>query len=280
MYYLILLLISVMPIIIIERYIYKKDKNKEPIKLLIKLSLGGILSLIITLIISIILGIIFPVLNASTIKQNLVEVFIYAFIGVALVEEFSKWIVTYIITYNNKEFDELYDMIIYCVFVSLGFACIENIMYVFSSGISVGIRRALFSVPGHACNGVFMGYYLGLSKIDKHNKKEDLAKKNLLLSILVPTALHGTFDFCLMSRQIILLLTFYIFVFILYKKSIKKVNEISKSENKIESNNVTIENNNIQNDNNEQYINCPNCGKLISGNFCPNCGTKNPLAKN
>ena len=268
MYYLILLLISVMPIIIIERYIYKK------------LSLGGILSLIITLIISIILGIIFPVLNASTIKQNLVEVFIYAFIGVALVEEFSKWIVTYIITYNNKEFDELYDMIIYCVFVSLGFACIENIMYVFSSGISVGIRRALFSVPGHACNGVFMGYYLGLSKIDKHNKKEDLAKKNLLLSILVPTALHGTFDFCLMSRQIILLLTFYIFVFILYKKSIKKVNEISKSENKIESNNVTIENNNIQNDNNEQYINCPNCGKLISGNFCPNCGTKNPLAKN
>ena len=43
-------------------------------------------------------------------------------------------------------------------------------MYLFSNVedfLSVGLTRALFAVPGHFCDGVLMGIYLGLSKLEE-----------------------------------------------------------------------------------------------------------------
>ena len=57
--------------------------------------------------------------------------FIYVFLFVALIEEGSKFLMTYILGYNNKEFDEVYDMIVDASFVSLGFAFYENLIYIF-----------------------------------------------------------------------------------------------------------------------------------------------------
>ena len=157
---LILFIISALPAVLLGLYIYKKDKDKEPMTLLIKLFLGGIGSAFLTLLITSIMELIFPIFSADYSKLNLFELFIYAFIGVALVEEFSKWLFTYRISFNNKYFEEKYDMIVYSVFVALGFAFFENLIYVFQGGIITGIIRAISAVPGHAFDGVFMGYYL------------------------------------------------------------------------------------------------------------------------
>ena len=259
MYQLILLIISVLPIIIIGKYIYNKDKEKEPTNLLAKLFIYGLLATILVIIISIILEFIFPFLSNNTEKLNTIELMIKVFIEIALIEEFSKWIVIYKIAYNHEEFNEFYDMIVYAAFVSLGFACIENILYVLSSGIGTGILRAVLSVPGHACYGVFMGYYLGLAKISKSNQREDLTKKNLLLSITIPTILHGIYDYCLISKKIILLLLLLIFVITIYIKTFKKIKKISQITEKIKYK--------------DNY--CPVCGRKINSNYCPNCGRKN-----
>mgnify|MGYP002514454572 CR=1 FL=1 len=73
-------------------------------------------------------------------------------------------------------------MIVYSVFVSLGFACFENILYVFANqSIAVGISRGILSVPGHACDAVFMGYYLSMAKFYNtlgYHKMENINKKN------------------------------------------------------------------------------------------------------
>lgn len=259
MYQLILLIISVLPIIIIGKYIYNKDKEKEPTNLLAKLFIYGLLATILVIIISIILEYIFSFLSNNTEQLNTIELMIKVFIEIALIEEFSKWIVIYKIAYNHEEFNEFYDMIVYAAFVSLGFACIENILYVLSSGIGTGILRALLSVPGHACYGVFMGYYLGLAKISKNNQRKDLTKKNLLLSITIPTMLHGIYDYCLISKKIVLLLLLLIFIIILYIKTFKKIKKISKITEKIKYK--------------DNY--CPVCGRKINSNYCPNCGRKN-----
>ena len=55
-------------------------------------------------------------------------------------------------------------MIKYCIFVSLGFAALENILYVVNFGTGVSIGRAIFAIPGHTTFGVFMGYYLSRAK--------------------------------------------------------------------------------------------------------------------
>ncbi len=259
---LVLFIVSILPICLIGFYIYKKDKDKEPSKLLIKLFLGGIASTIITLIITFILETIFPFFSLDYENLNLIQLLISVFIGVALVEEFSKWLMVYIIAYKNKAFDELYDMVLYATFVALGFACFENLLYVFENGFATGVLRAVLAVPGHAFDGVLMGYYLGLSKINEINNRKDLKRKNLVLSILVPTITHGIYDYCLFSNNLIFLLLFFVFLIGMYIYIIKKVKKISALNGKISSINKS-----------NKY--CSNCGHIIDGNYCSVCGRKN-----
>lgn len=256
---LILFTISVLPVIVIGMYVYKKDKQREEIELLTKLFLGGMGSCILVLIVSSILGFIFPILSADPEKMNLAELFVHVFIGVALVEELCKWIIAYKISYNDKEFDEFYDAILYCVFVALGFACLENLLYVYQRGIITGIIRALLAVPGHACDGMFMGYYLGLSKISDLNNRNDLKIKNIIFSILVPTITHGIYDYCLFTKIPIFIILFFIFVVGMYIYVLKRIKKISSINRKMKYK--------------DNY--CSVCGHSVDGNFCPICGRKN-----
>ena len=87
------------------------------------------------------------------------------FIGIALVEEGLKLWVLLRLTKNNREFNSIFDGIVYAVFVSLGFAAFENVLYVLQYGFSNALMRAVTSVPGHTFFGVMMGYYYSFSHI-------------------------------------------------------------------------------------------------------------------
>ena len=213
----ILMFLALLPVIIICLYIYSKDKNKEPVKLLIKLFLLGVCSCFVSLALTYSIESVIPGAKIATTDMEFFEVLAYAFLVVALVEEISKWIMVYFVGYKNKEFNELYDIIVYSVFVSLGFACFENILYVVPSGnLLTGILRALVSVPGHACDAIAMGYFLSIAKIYKARGREELDKKNIIYSILIPTIVNGIYDFCLMSGIDILLIVFIVFIIFLY----------------------------------------------------------------
>ena len=255
---LILFIISILPILLLGIYIYKKDQNKEPSKLLAKLFFGGVLSGFLVMLISIITQLFFNTQPINSFEFNWLDLIIYSYIKIALIEEFSKWLIVYNISYNCEEFDEIYDMIIYCVFVALGFACLENILYVKESGIAVGIVRALSAVPGHACFGAIMGYYLGLAKINSIDNNSKSSNKNKILSILIPTIIHGTYDYCLFCGNLIIAILMYIALIFLYIYTVKKINTISRENKKIKYNNKL----------------CPNCGHKAESNYCPNCGTK------
>ncbi len=253
-----LIIISILPVFLIGLYIYKKSKDKENSKLLFKLLGGGVGSCFLVLILSIILEYFFPFLKLDENSFKLSSLFVQVFVGIALVEEFCKWLVSYTMTYNDPNFDELYDMLLYCTFVALGFAGLENLMYVFSNGLVTGLLRGISSVPAHASFGIIMGYYLGLSKINSLNKRNDLKRKNIILSILIPTILHGIFDFLLFRGTTFLFIIWLIFVLILFIYVIKKIKKISKlSKFRYQDN----------------Y--CSNCGWPVNSDYCPKCGHKN-----
>ena len=193
---LLLLFISILPVYLVGRYVYRKDNFREPKGLIIKLFCGGLGAFGVTIAITIILGFFFPSLLSETFDTDLISLFFHVFFGIALVEEFSKWIFLYKIGFNNEEFDQVYDMIVYGVFVALGFACIENIFYVFQNGFGTGIIRGLLAVPGHACDGVFMGYYLSMAKVSEVKDDSVSKKNNILFSILVPVS-HNKTDYSL-----------------------------------------------------------------------------------
>ncbi len=283
---LILFILAVLPIVAICTYIYMKDKNKEPLALLIKLFLLGIGSCFVVLIMSKILFKFFPFMEKSTANMTFFEVMTYSFIGVALIEEFCKWMMTYYGAYKTKAYDEVYDGIVYAVYVSLGFAFLENLLYVFGNGsIIVGISRGILAVPGHACDAVFMGYYLSLAKVyaQQNNKKQE--KKNLILSIIVPTILHGIYDFCLFSSIDLLLIVFLIFVITIYIVAFKKIKQLSALYKKTQPQYQQVVTQQAyqtqqlppQNPSEvpqPQNKFCPYCGTPVSGNFCTKCGAR------
>src|SRR5690606_32179849 len=96
---------------------------------------------------------------------------------------------------RQKEFDEPYDGIIYGAFISLGFAAIENILYVVEVGVSVALLRMFTAVPAHASFGIIMGYYFGMAWQHK-NKAFSYKMKGLLSAII----LRGFYYFFLMQQ--------------------------------------------------------------------------------
>lgn len=106
-----------------------------------------------------------------------------------------KFAVVLLAVYRHAEFNELFDGIIYCVTASMGFATLENIAYVVSGGLQVGIMRALLSVPGHAFFASLMGYYVGIAKFTDRDETRWLIQ-GLLLAALA----HAVFDAVILTQ--------------------------------------------------------------------------------
>ena len=270
-----LLAVAVLPVIVLGYFIYKKDAHGESFGILAKLFALGIFSCIPVVIVELFLDDLFPTEGLLGLGQ----LFINVFIGIALVEEGFKWLFTKKVGYDGKEFDEVYDVIVYAVFVSLGFACFENILYVFVYGLETGILRALTAVPGHVCDAIAMGYFLAKAKVASVNNNKSLYQRNMIYSILIPTLLHAVYDTLALGGYASM---FYTFVILLYCYSFKIVNELSKVQGNIKNN---LSNGNIAKTNNGsiQYNNQGNFSSNASApmqqgvvqqcNFCPVCGT-------
>ncbi|HNV30636.1 MAG TPA: PrsW family glutamic-type intramembrane protease [Cyclobacteriaceae bacterium] len=184
---LILLAIALAPGVAIGVYIYLKDHHeREPLGLLMRSFFFGVLSIFVTLLISQVIGL-FVTIDESSLSEQAV----HAFLIVALVEEFSKFIFVRGILYNNKHFNEPFDGIVYSVMVGMGFATFENILYVFEGGIGTAIMRMFTAVPAHATFAILMGYYLGKARFE--HKKSYYS----LIALGVATLFHGAYDYCL-----------------------------------------------------------------------------------
>ena len=203
-----LLLISLAPVMAIIIFIYWKDKlDKEPKKLLFYSFLMGILSIVVTLIIS-------YVINGFSLEHSddsNYRSLLSCILGIGLVEEFSKFIFVRFYCYKKDAFNEPFDGITYAVMVSMGFAALENILYVFDNGMGIGIARMFTAVPAHAVFAIIMGYYLGVQKI--HHKKYAG-----IIGLFLAAIIHGLYDYFLFNLEYNSM--FLIYWFILFIVSI------------------------------------------------------------
>ncbi|KKR26375.1 MAG: hypothetical protein UT55_C0009G0007 [Candidatus Peregrinibacteria bacterium GW2011_GWE2_39_6] len=183
-----LLLLAIAPSFALGIFFYIKDKyEKEPLKLLLKTFILGTLTIVPAAILE---GILFSLFGLDLYQiNNLPTLFLSMIFFVALIEEVVKFSVVRFYIWNKKDFNEPYDGIIYTVMASLGFATFENILYVFSSGATVGLLRAFLTVPVHALTAAIMGYYIGLAKYPRVPGKNQYLIKGLMVAILF----HGTF---------------------------------------------------------------------------------------
>ncbi|MCK4421864.1 PrsW family intramembrane metalloprotease [candidate division WOR-3 bacterium] len=208
-----LLIIAIAPSIALIILFYYRDRyEKEPWILLWKCFGLGAFSTVIAVVIE---RIFLPMVFSPTKTANLLALFVAAFFIVGLSEEFSKYIVLRYYAWGKSDFNEPYDGIIYSVVISLGFATFENIFYVFSSGVKVGIIRALTAIPGHTFFGVIMGYFVGQAHFNRDRRKILLA-----FGFFGAVIAHGIYNFLLLTRTwigfglfVLLLISGWIFLF-------------------------------------------------------------------
>ncbi len=165
----------------------------------------------------------FPILFIQHVFE-LENIFISSFLKNALftstLEEFFKWLILVLAIYQHVEFDNPYDGILYGASVSLGFATIENILYLFTYGLDTAFLRALLPVSSHAIFGVVMGYYLGRAKFAGNES----SKSYLLLSLIAPLILHMIYNSILTIEEIswVFILPFMLFLWWLCLKKLKE----------------------------------------------------------
>jgi len=214
-----ILLASLAPVFIILFYIYFRDKyDKEPLGLLIKSLIAGMLIVIpIVLVERLLVAIMPPIGKVPAAAYN-------AFLVAGSTEEVFKFLALYLLVWKSPSFDEKFDGIVYAVFVSLGFAAVENVLYVLDGGYHTAIVRAITAVPAHALFGITMGYYLGIARMYSELRKEYLRK-----AILIPIVLHGIYDFILMVEVGWLLMLFIPYVIYLYVMGMKKIRILSNA---------------------------------------------------
>ncbi len=208
-------IMAIAPSVLIIIYILKFDRyRKEPVGLLIKLFVVGMITVIPAIIFESLITMVFG--EPYTVEG----IILYAVFGVALVEEGVKFCGAKWFSYRNKAYDELYDGIIYCVMVSLGFATVENILYVAQYGMQTAVLRALTAVPAHAVFAVLMGYFLSLGKfIDRSRGFYRFC------SIAAPVLAHGIYDAILFLQFDWMLFIFVPFIIFLYIRSIQLIKE-------------------------------------------------------
>ena len=187
---------ALLPVISILIYIYRADKKeREPINFILKiLLLGAVFALPCAAIESGMEVILKSIYDPETLKYAFME----NTIGVALIEELSKWLVFMIFVWKNDNFDYTFDGIVYAATASLGFAAIENVMYVMNFGPEVSVGRAIFAIPGHTTFGIFMGIYLSRAKMRRVKKHPGIIPH--ILALAVPTVIHGLYDFLLSDQ--------------------------------------------------------------------------------
>ncbi len=218
MIYFTYLSLAIAPVLIITIYIYVRDKfNREPFWLLTLSLAGGMFSVVPVLITGMFSGFPLPYLNG--IQRSVYEAFFQA----GFVEEMFKYLVVLLLVWRSRHFDERFDGIVYAVFVSMGFALVENIMYVFDGGIGTGLIRIVTAVPAHAIFGISMGYYLGMAKFNPWRRSSYLA-----LAFVVPWLLHGFYDFVIMAGYDWLLLVFVIYLIFMYIYGFRKIRELAR----------------------------------------------------
>ncbi|MDH7593821.1 MAG: PrsW family glutamic-type intramembrane protease [Methanomicrobiales archaeon] len=170
-------------------YFYHKDRfEPEPLPLIFKIYLLGAM-------------VTFPALLLEYISDLFVTGLLAMVIAAPIIEESCKFCIVRRSVFAHREFDEPLDGIIYAVSAALGFATLENVIYIFfaptfTDVLQIGTVRALLSVPGHALFAVPWGYAMGIAKFRTENRHEGVILGGLLTGMLF----HGLFNFLLMGE--------------------------------------------------------------------------------
>ena len=122
--------------------------------------------------------------------------FLYSTIVIGSVEEFVKILPVLILLVFSSQIDEPLDFIVYGSMSALGFAFIENILYLNSTGLSALSARLLYSSVAHMFDTSVICYAMAISKL----KTGKIRWRYFLAGFMLASLAHGFYDFWLINE--------------------------------------------------------------------------------
>ena len=207
-------------------YFYRKDKlEPEPKNLIIRAFLLGMLAVIPAAALELAINAFLPFLDTTDIFPLAIGMFLV----VGPVEEIAKFLTVRTTIYRHPEFDEVMDGVVYAASTALGFAALENVVYIVTEfreeGLGGGLRiaavRAILSTPAHVAFSATWGYYLGLYKLG-YSKNVTTVWKGIIYASLM----HGAWNFIIFygsTLGYIYLIPFSIMIFLIFRSLSRRV---------------------------------------------------------
>ncbi len=227
---------AILPVLLLLWFIYRKDKqNPEPLGKLILTFFVGCLSVVPAGLLESFLMSWAPSAETTPVLNGIFDGYCVA----GFSEELCKLLLLLWVIWRSPHFDEYFDGIVYAVYLSLGFACVENIGYVMGGEDPMGtaLMRGVLAVPAHFLFAVTMGYYVSLAKFDPAGRTGHLVK-----ALIFPLLLHGTYDALLMVSDnlrgsgstvstgltVLLFIVFIIFDVRMWKWGLKRIKRLQE----------------------------------------------------
>ena len=229
---------GVLPALVWLSYYLRKDVHPEPRLMIFKIFLWG--SFITLPVFLVQLG--FSTLLTGIRLPTFIISLLYWSVVIALTEEFFKYLVVRRKIFNSRDLDEPLDIMLYMIIAALGFAALENILYLFSPADNLSFNQVLNNTLIisfirfigatflHTLASGTLGYFLALSFYDTKNRIW-----LFLAGLSIATISHGLYNFSIMTFKgtlqfaipVIILVGLAIFVIWAFNR-VKKMKSVGK----------------------------------------------------
>jgi len=181
---------TLLPIGALLQYFYTRDLHREPRFVLAWTFILGVLAIGPVLLVALPLSLALP-RSAGPLAAALYEAFALA----AIPEEFFKLLVVKRYSARRPSFNEPMDGLVYGATAALGFAALENALYVAAGGWVTALARSLTAVPMHAAAGAILGHSVARAKFSPAGRSA------VARGLLAAVAVHGLYDFGLLGAS-------------------------------------------------------------------------------
>jgi len=193
------------PLVWLLFYLHE-DQRPEPKQLLFLTFLGGIFAALLAVGVELAIFAREPIFRGFLVRSfpEILELPLVVFFVVALIEEYLKYFAVKVTVLGRRDFDEPVDAMVYLVTAALGFAAIENVIFLipvfeegFLGGVELTVNRFLGANLLHSLSSAIVGYALARHVFTPRRKHA------VAVGVLAATVLHALFNYFIITREII-----------------------------------------------------------------------------
>ena len=196
MHYFVLLLPVFLPVVFWAAYHMHADRHlPEPATHLLLAFALGVGSFFLGMLLYRGLGYLGLRFDAFDLAQgNLPGLFLFAVLGIGLIEEGVKLIPFLAVVLRFREFDEPMDGIVYASFIALGFAAVENLHYLQFLTTGAAYARGFAGPVVHIVFASIWGYYIGRAWL-----RQSRVIPTAVAALAFTALIHGIYDFAVIG---------------------------------------------------------------------------------